>query len=157
MNVTITTDASYCSREKVGGYAFQIRSDEGLIKMSGPLKGEIQTPTEAEMKAILNAIYVVKNQLKDIHIITINTDNMFVVENVFKVETKRSRKRLQITKETLKQLQEEIASIRCTKVQLKHVRAHVEVTNKRQFVNDWCDTYARLGRIKALQIKKNRA
>jgi len=157
MNVTITTDASYCSRDKVGGYAFQIKSNGGTIKRFGPLKGEIQTPTEAEMKAILNALHIVKNDIKGVSILTINTDNLFFVDKVIKIDTKKSRKRLKVTKDTLELLRKEISEIVCKKVQINHVRAHVQVTDNRTFVNDWCDTHARLGRIKALQIKKKGA
>ena len=52
-NVTVTTDASFYLKEKVGGFAFQIRSNKGLEKSWGPFQESVTNPTEAEMKSLL--------------------------------------------------------------------------------------------------------
>ena len=74
MNVTITTDASFYKKDRVGGFAYQIRSNEGLIMGWGPFKDRVTNPTEAEMKAVLNAIFKLREKNYKIDILTINID-----------------------------------------------------------------------------------
>jgi len=142
MNVTITTDASFYHAQKVGGFAFQIKSNDGLIKRWGPLQGLISNPTEAEMKSLLNALFILCQKDYKISTLTINTDCKFIADNMF--ETKKSWK--SITKKLVNEIKKYLGNLDYEKINIKHVKAHTgDLTTKVNWVNDWCDRKSREG------------
>lgn len=155
MNVTITTDASFYHVENVGGFAFQIKSNAGLIKEWGPLQGEIANPTEAEIKALLNALYTLQQQNYEISTLTINTDCKFIADSMFNV--KRSWK--PITKIMVKEVKKYLKSLNYERLNIKHVKAHTgELDNKVNWVNDWCDRKCQKGsKLASKRLKEDKA
>lgn len=142
MNVTITTDASFYHAENVGGFAFQIKSNDGLIKEWGALQGDIRNPTSAELKSLLNALYVLRQKDYKITTLTINTDCKFIADSMYNV--KESWK--PITKKLVKEFKKYIEELNYEKLNIKHVKAHTgDLTNKVSWVNDWCDRKSREG------------
>jgi ribonuclease HI len=142
MNVTITTDASFYHAENVGGFAFQIKSNDGLIKEWGALQGKIDNPTSAELKSLLNALYMLQQKDYKISILTINTDCKFIVDSMFNV--KKSWK--PVTKKLVKKFKSYIDNLDYETLKIKHVKAHTgDLTNKVSWVNDWCDRKSREG------------
>ena len=136
MNVTITTDASFYNLQKVGGFAFQIKSNDGLIKKWGPLQGTISNPTEAEMKSLLNALYILRGENYKISTLTINTDCKFIADSMF--NPKKSWH--PITKKLVKEIKKYLDDLNYDVLNLKHVRAHTgDLSTKVSWVNDWCD------------------
>ena len=57
MNVTIITDASCSSSERIGGYGFWIASARGKLGGGGPFREHVENPGVAEMKAVSYALY----------------------------------------------------------------------------------------------------
>ena len=152
MNITITTDASFYVKDKVGGFAFQIRSDEGLIKLWGPLKGDIQNPTEAEMKSIINALHILVEKNYKINFLTINTDCEFIVKHMFTDKKKRK----DILKELTKTISKYLNLLDYEVLNIKHVKAHTgDFSTARSRANDWCDHHSRAGSLIASEQKKN--
>lgn len=118
MNITINTDASFCPKTKVGGYAFWITSDLGRIKHSNIFNGVLNNPSEAEMKCIINAVYFLSKKI-DIanHNIIVNTDCTSAIKAL---------------------------RIRFPKISFRHVKGHQKGSlDKRSFVNNWCDAAAK--------------
>ena len=146
-NVTIVSDASYNSRNKSAGFAFQMRYGRMHLKAYGPLKGKLENPTEAEMKSVLNALHsLVKSDVK-IHTLTIRTDCEFIVKHMF-VEKKRK----EVFQVLISKMREYLEILDYTKLNIVHVRAHKTPENSAEYVNDWCDTHAKLGRRMAIPV-----
>lgn len=142
MNVTVTTDASFYHQHKVGGFAFQIRYSDTLIKKWGPLIGKVSNPTEAELKSVLNALYIVKSKCDQVEVLTINTDCLFIVTSVFNEKKSWST----ITKKLAKELRDYLSDINYKELKIKHVRAHTgDLSTNVSYVNDWCDRKSRKG------------
>jgi len=156
VNVTITSDASFYRKDKVGGWAFQIRSKDLFEKQFGPLKGHIGDATEAEMKSVLNALYLLKTKYTDlkINILTINVDCEFIVKHMFNKNKKRKFR----IKDLTNRISQYLEHIDYAKLNIKHVKAHTEdLSEARKFVNDWCDRHSRLGSfIASDRLQKNR-
>jgi ribonuclease HI len=150
MNVTISTDASFYYSHFVGGYAFQIKSDDGLIPMWGPFKDSVSNPTEAEMKALVNALYRLTLKNYKIKTLTINTDCEFIVKYMWTPNKKRRRILQKLTKKISSLLEE----LDYENLNIKHVKAHTKITSARSYVNDWCDKHSRLGSQIAVDIKE---
>jgi ribonuclease HI len=150
MNVTITTDASFYHTGKVGGFAFQIKSNAGLIKEWGPLQGKISNPTEAELKSLMNALHMLIQKDYKISTLTINTDCKFIVDSTFNV--KKSWK--PVTKRLVKEFHNYIFKLNYDRLNIKHVKAHTgDLTGKVSWVNDWCDRKSREGSKLASKIE----
>jgi ribonuclease HI len=141
MNVTITTDASYFYSEKVGGYAFQINSNDGIIRKWGPLDGKIYNPTVAELRSLLNALTKVSQKDYKIAILTINVDCLFIVNSVAKGKIGKHSH----VKEFSKKILNILKKLNYTDLRIKHVKAHSEITSARRYVNNWCDEHSRKG------------
>lgn len=143
--ITINTDASYCRKTKVGGYAFYIRSDSFKLQKGGAFREKVESPIDAETMAVCNALYVLLNEyhLPKVNFIVINTDCTGVIDRIEK------RKEDYITRYLL-QLIDELKKITGCNVRVKHVKAHVNIKDSRSYVNDWCDktakTYMRIAR-----------
>lgn len=152
INVTVTTDASFYLKDKVGGFAFQIKSNDCLIKMWGPLKDRVQNPTEAEMKAILNALYRLQQKGYKINILTINTDCEFIVKHMF-TENENRKQIIQILTEKIRLA---LKALDYEQLNIKHVKAHSVINSARRFVNDWCDKHSRKGSMIASDILHER-
>lgn len=139
MLATINTDASYSKLTKQATYAFWIKTDNYTIKRSGVIKTLCDTSTEAELKCIINALYVLSQQTGITKII-INTDSLNSIHILTK-DIKKIRKyslhwgdrfmkmSLSLTKEIV--------------VEYRHVKAHKDTDTKRTYVNDWCDKAAK--------------
>ena len=77
MLVTINTDASFSNASKYGSYAFYIKSSLFCYKKANVLKEKCRDPTDAENKAIYNAIYfLLKMHGKSVKSIIVNTDSL---------------------------------------------------------------------------------
>lgn len=156
VNVTITSDASWYRKDKVGGWAFQIRSNDIYDKYYGPLKGHIYDATEAEMKSVLNALYLVRKKYPElkINILTINVDCEFIVKHMFNKNKKRKFR----IKDLTNRISQYLEHIDYKTLNIKHVKAHTEdLSEARKFVNDWCDRHSRKGSMMASEsLHQNR-
>lgn len=143
MNVTVTSDASFYYVDKVGGYAYQIKSNDGLIRKWGPLDGKLKNPTVAELRSLWNALNRLTQEDYKIGILTINVDCEFIVKHMFTKKEGRSPAVVKMVDE----ISELLDKLDYDSLNIKHVKAHSEIINPRRFVNDWCDRHSRQGSI----------
>lgn len=147
MNITVNTDASFCPHTKVGGFAFWIVCDLGRIKVSGALK-EAKNSQDSELKCLANAIYTLKKSPFNngkINKIYINSDCKFMFEKIGQGSQNEIGKYIA---KTLQQIFSKNQIIGKTKqgkrYELRHVKAHTgDLSENRNFVNDWCDNEAK--------------
>lgn len=148
MVVTINTDASFNAQYKVGGYAYWIVYNGQRVKNGGLLK-DCQNSTEAEIKAIANALYkLTRLKFKEVFLIVINTDCLPAVDLI----TGKSKTEVQGTNDAVAAIHSYITHLRIDNnvnksnieyVDYRHVKAHTKARDKRSYVNDWCDTVAK--------------
>lgn len=149
MNVTVTTDASFYKTDKVGGFAYQIRSNKGLKKGWGPFKGKVTNPTEAEMKALITAIFTLRGLDYKIDTLTINTDCEFIVKHMFNDNEERKH----IIRKLSDEISDALKTLDYKHLNIRHVKAHSTIDSRRKYVNDWCDKHCRQGSKIASAIK----
>lgn len=154
MLVTINTDASFCQKNKVGGFAFWISCNKGRFKHSGPLK-EVGNSGEAELMSVANALaFMLKmpQTFENITRLIINTDCKFVI--TVKSERPKGGKPQVKARSIKKMIEGFIANLHINSIsrnkkalhkfcEYRHVTAHTGANDKRSFVNEWCDTEAK--------------
>lgn len=146
MTVTITTDASFFHDHKMGGYACWIKSDVGLIKLSAAFKVMVETSTDAEFKAIINALHLIKLHGWKPTEIYINTDSKNVINTIEGTGKKLpdyAIRNLHVYKSIVKELND-------PKMLPRHVKAHLHTRTPRHYCNSWCDAEARKAAVKKI-------
>jgi len=151
MLVTINTDASFYPMQKIGGYAIWIASNKGRVKLAAGFKNVLETQHDAEFKAIINALHLLKRQRWEITEIYINTDSQTVIQMV---ETKATFKKLpQYGKDNYQSYLKIIEELGVKHVSFRHVKSHLHTNTARHWVNDWLDTEAKKAARKILKDK----
>lgn len=148
MNITITTDASFSSKYKRGTYAFFITSNLGRMSQAGALRKSCRSPSEAEIKCIINALTFVRNnkelfdKCKNVYV---NTDSMNSIhiwndDRQLIIRYKLFKLSLQLNK-LIRKLKKDY---RKKSIELRHVKGHSGVNDKRSYVNEFCDKAAKV-------------
>jgi ribonuclease HI len=136
--ITISTDASFCPRTKVGGWASYVVCNHFKFKISGKLKGFLLSPQEAEIKAIGNVLHYILSSphIPEFSYIYVNTDcknGAKAIENPSTPLEWAVNKSLQLL----------ATRTNCPKVEFRYVAAHTSSTTPRSYVNEWCDKQAK--------------
>ncbi len=156
MIVTINTDASFSWSEERGSFAFWIVSNSGKVAMSGMLRKRLHRAEQAEFQCIINSLHVLINQnWKNIEKIIINTDCLNVI-HLLKNDKKAIEKyRLRswgnhLVLEFTRMRARHLGRV---PMEIRHVKAHQEISSAKQWVNDWCDTEAKKALMKFINSK----
>lgn len=156
MLVTINTDASWHPKENVAGFAFWAVCNDWKIQKCGGIRDQVFDSSEAEAKAILNAVFVVLHQgKKNISRIIINTDsqaaiNLFTFPKAkmnssqFLIKHKHIRSKFNVLTNNIK-------------IEFRHVKGHSGTDTARQWVNDWCDKQAKAAMKNRLKKEQSNA
>lgn len=151
MLVTINTDASFYPIQKIGGYAIWIASDKGRVKHAAGFRNNVESPHDAEFKAVINALHLLKKQGWEITEIYINTDSQAVIQTI---EGKGTFKRLpQHGKDNYQSFLSIINELGVKNVSLRHVKSHLHTKTARHWVNQWLDGEAKKAAKKILKDK----
>lgn len=156
MIVTINTDASFSKEHQRGSFAFWIVCDKFKILKSGILRRQVIRPEVAEFKCIINALHILLNEnISTVTRIVINTDCLNVIHLIN--NDKKEIKKYQLAQwgntlvETFKRMREE-NEIMHIPITMKHVKSHSGIGDARSYVNEWCDTQAKLALKRALNL-----
>lgn len=128
---TVLTDASWCPYEKVAGWACWIVCNGERYKRFDAFFEKVETAKEAEIKAIINGVYIAKRVFMP--------DHYHIVSDC--TQAMDALKGLGPTKHWKEKLVEIIGD---AKITFKHVKAHSSTNDKRTFVNNWCDFQAKM-------------
>ena len=145
MVVTVNTDASFCPVQKVGGYAFWIKCDMGTIAKSEPIK-EALNPEDCEFKALANAIHVLEHSVfnnKTIAHVVINSDCKWMFDKIGKKSDHEAGRAIALGIARIRKNNDRIKSAKKIYT-LRYVKAHNGTPDARSWVNDWCDTQAKI-------------
>lgn len=144
--ITINTDASYHAHIKRGSYAFWAVCNDFRLCKYGVFREDIMDPTEAEIKAIINAVYVcLKQRCAQITRIIINTDCLFVKLGWegWKGLGNKAKAKWRPLIQKLRRICNEYNHNLSAKVEVRHVKAHDNTDTARNWVNEWCDKKAK--------------
>jgi len=149
MNVTITTDASFSKTHNRGTYAFFISSNMGRMSKSGILRKKCNSPSEAEMKCILNALTFLAQQkdifekCKNIYVNTDSMDSIHLLQGDMKAINKYRLRPLM--DKMLIPRREVLRLFKNKKIDFRHVKGHNDSsTENRSRANVMCDNAARI-------------
>lgn len=122
-----------------------------LIKGSGVFKDLCTSPTDAETKAIVNAVHVLLKTNFDfngIKKIIINRDNIHAVAG------RKGRPPQKLLTKLLKKLKDKCSNGVPPIVEYRHVKSHSNIKDKRSYVNYWCDSQCTM-QLRNWKIKNN--
>lgn len=142
MTCTINTDASFSPTTKKAAYAMWLVSNSFVIKKSGLFKEECEKAEEAEIKCILNAFFLIKEQTYLTKII-VNTDCLNAIHILTTSVKEILKYKLGWGKKYRKQFVRYTKDLKAT-IEFRHVKAHNDTETKRTWVNDWCDKQAKI-------------
>lgn len=138
MLVTIFSDASYCPKIKRASWGGWVKSERGVARGGGVLRGTISDINISEARALVNAVHLgLRDQVlhKGDRIIA-QTDNDCVMK-VLNYAGPRDewRETAELARKLLGDHQLELT--------WRHVKGHKGYTSKRSSVNVYCDRVAR--------------
>lgn len=138
---TVLTDASWCPSEKVAGWAVWIVCNNERYKRFDAFFEKVDSSREAEIKAIINGVYIAKRVFAPdhYHVVSDCVDAMNALQG--KTGDKQWQNKL-------------IEIIGETRITFKHVKAHSSTNDKRTYVNNWCDFQARMAMRSLRSMKK---
>lgn len=140
-NITINTDAGFYPHDKIGSYAYWIVSDGLLVKGSGVFKDLCRNPTDAETKAMCNAVHVLLKADFDfcgVKKIIFNRDNINAKSGMN--GTAPQKKLTKLFRKVKQKCPDSTPPI----VEFRHVKAHTNKDDKRSYVNNWCDQQCKM-------------
>lgn len=133
---TVITDASHCSDTQTGGWAAWVRVSgiDYPIKKYDSIKGAVENPSDAEMLAAVNGIWLAK-KFGATHIL-VQSDCKAVC---YAIDGKLKSSR------AIKFWKNAVVSSGVNDVHLtaKHVAGHTNIQDARSYVNRWCDRKSR--------------
>lgn len=152
MLVTVNTDASYLSIQKIGGFAVWIVCDKGRYKFSGPTK-DAESSIDCEIKAIGNALHVLSKVsfVREISRIHINTDCKEAIKHIRGKSNYSVSSRVHDLAHLVRKNSASSNKSLTNFLTFKHVKAHSDKEDARSWVNDWCDKEAKKESIKQLR------
>lgn len=137
--ITINSDASFHPERKIGAYAFTIRYLSERIAVSGLFDKDRkpQSPHEAELMSIINALALLSRISIKAKLVVVNTDCMAAIHAI--TAQKKSTDLNTIARMFLHKIEDEIGAT----VEFRHVKAHTLHGDKRSQANEWCDGEAK--------------
>lgn len=141
--VTVYTDASYCPKTKAGGWACWIRYEQNRLEFNGPLKELAHDSTDAELRAIANALVMaLKYAGEGVRYFVIVTDSQLSIDAMTGKlgRTSKTKKYYDIA-----QIITGMIPDGC-KVKFNKVKAHSNHDGARSYINKIVDKAASKGR-----------
>jgi len=138
MLITLFTDASYCSRTRVGAYAVWANTDGRTVRDAGVLKEPMPHSRLAETMALVNGIYVTIAALRPpaASKIIAQTDCLGAIHAL--TGTARRARTVRQYAAVVTAYRQKIAATGVV-VEFRHVPGHRGTVTPRNAVNTWCD------------------
>ena len=138
MLITLFTDASYCSRSRVGAYAAWAKADGRTVRHSGVLKQTVENSSLAETMALVNGICVALAAMRppaESKIIA-QTDCLAAIHALSGML--RKTRTIRQYESIVAAYREKVAAAGIV-VEFRHVAGHKGTVTPRNAVNTWCD------------------
>jgi ribonuclease HI len=143
MLVSLFADASLCPHSHAGGWGAWAKSERGMTKGGGMLKGWIHSSSEAEIKAIVNCLFIALRDgvVRDGDDVLVQSDN---TNALAWIDGKKPKKTPPYWTETVSSFRK-LVKAHGLKVRTRHVKGHCNKDEPRFAVNRLCDQLARVG------------
>lgn len=151
--LTIYTDASMCQDTKIGGWACWIKQGPtSWMKLARPFRLPVVDSTDAEMKAILNALVVANKNftIEPGTIYVVVTDSAIAIQHIQPkgVKSKKGRKKHRRRRRKSERYAKLADLINDTipddcELRVRKVKAHSHKDGKRSYINNLVDRLAR--------------
>ena len=134
---TLFVDASHCPETGAGGYGYRVASSRGKRNGSGILQGRITNSCVAEMKAVVNALWLIRNEaiIGPGDTVLVQTDSLYAIDAL--------SGRRYLTSEEVHVRKEYSKVCNLMYVQLRHIRGHVNSDKPRFRAHARADELAR--------------
>lgn len=134
---TLFVDASHCPETGAGGYGYRVASERGKRNGSGTLQGRITNSCVAEMKAVVNALWLVRRDsiIMPGDMVLVNTDSMYAIDAL------SGRRYLTQEEEHVRKEYDKVCN--SMYVELRHIRGHSTRDEKRFRAHATADELAR--------------
>lgn len=148
--ITIYTDASFCAKTKIGGWACWIKAAPGETALrSGAFKMPVSSVDDAELRAIVNGITAAVKLFDTTQkIIVVVTDSQHAIGWINKVRNRTTaepghkRKKLDANMFRLAKMVWEAVPVGC-ELRVNKVKAHSNADGARSYVNNVVDEACR--------------
>lgn len=142
MLITLFTDASYCSRSRVGAYAAWAKADGRTVRHSGVLKQTVENSSLAETMALVNGICVALAAMRPpaASKIIAQTDCLTAIHALSGML--RKTRTIRQYESIIVAYREKVAAAGIV-VEFRHVAGHKGTATPRNAVNTWCDEECR--------------
>ena len=140
MICTIMSDASVCPNTGASGYGLWIKSDRGTFQGGGNYKKSTTDVTEAEAKAMYNAVFIAFSQglAKEGDTLIIQIDCKYAIDAINGRYHGGNVQIMSLAKKAKRFLDKS----KC-EYQLRYVKAHNPQLGNRNYVNEICDSLAK--------------
>ena len=141
MLVTMFTDASLIAATASGGWAMWAKSERGVVRYSGPLKGRCFNSGEVELKAIANALDVLvrSDVCEPGDQVLVAAGNLQALACVLPPRTVTMCHGMSRAAEMIDQTRLKYQ----LELRTRHIKAHSGTHEPRLWVHDQCDRRAR--------------
>lgn len=144
-NITVFTDASFCSQTKCAGGALWARGSEIKFQHAFPVQGALQAH-EAEILTACNAIQALlehpefnQDLSKGAATRLVVVVDCLAVKDAFEQKQVRMSRPVAAAIQAVLQIRERLGFW----LKVNHVKAHSGTDSPRQWVNHWCDRNAK--------------
>ena len=133
---TVLTDASYCPRTQIAGWAGWIKIDgQEAIRRYGPLKAtKVAGSAEAEMYAVLNGIWIALQAGAEAILVRTDCDAVIKAATISGGRGKLGKLWHEATQRP---------DLKPARLEFRHIKGHGEIKCRASWVNDWCDKHAK--------------
>jgi ribonuclease HI len=140
--ITMFTDASYCEKTKLAGFAVWAKCNGQTIRHAGVLREPVSDSGMAELQALVNGFAVVCSALKP-------DPNAFIIAQsdcllaIYALDNRLRRQKAITRYAGPVRLFKELKNVHKFRTDFRHVRGHQGNVSKRNAVNEWVDRAAR--------------
>jgi len=144
MLITLFTDASHCHKTKIGAYAIWAKANGNTLRHSGVFKQKSADSADAELKAVINGVFVVLSVMQPAagSRIIAQSDCLLAIRLLENPKPPKKKATRDKVSSIITEFRKRVAASGVS-VEFRHVTGHKGNVTTRNAVNTWCDNECR--------------